>query len=76
MPFQFDYQVSYDIPAATIMPGETLVTTCSFFNSTGSNVAFGESTNQEMCYQFAMSYPAGALNNGALSLIGALNTCW
>ncbi len=76
MPFQFDYQVSYDIPPATIMPGETLVTTCSFFNSTGSNVAFGESTNQEMCYQFAMSYPAGALNNGALSLIGALNTCW
>ena len=76
MPFQFDYQVSYDIPPATVMPGDIVETTCSFFNDTGSNVAFGESTNTEMCYQFALSYPAGALNNGALSLIGALNTCW
>ena len=75
-PFQFDYQVGYEIPHVDVMPGDTLVTTCSFFNDTGSNVAFGESTGQEMCYQFALSYPAGALNNGALSLIGALNTCW
>jgi hypothetical protein len=29
-----------------------------------------------MCYQFALSYPYGALNNGVLSLIGATNTCW
>ena len=75
-PFQFDYQVGYDIPPAVVMPGETLVSTCSFFNPSGANVAFGESTNQEMCYQFAFSYPAGALDNGVLSLIGATNTCW
>jgi len=76
MPFQFDYQVGYEIPPTVVAPGDTLITTCSFENDTGSNVAFGESTNTEMCYQFALSYPAGALNNGALSLIGALNTCW
>ncbi len=31
---------------------------------------------QEMCYQFTISYPYGALNNGVISLIGATNTCW
>lgn len=76
MPFKFDYQVGYEIPPATVMPGETLETTCSFFNDTGANVAFGESTTSEMCYQFTLTYPVGALNNGAPSLIGALNTCW
>jgi hypothetical protein len=76
MPFQFDYQVGYEIPPQVVMPGDTLETTCTFFNDTGGNVAFGESTNQEMCYQFALSYPAGALDNAAPSLIGALNTCW
>jgi hypothetical protein len=29
-----------------------------------------------MCYQFAYSYPVGALNNGVFSLTGATNTCW
>jgi hypothetical protein len=30
-----------------------------------------------MCYQFAFSYPAGALEKpGNFSLIGATNTCW
>lgn len=75
-PFQFDYQVAYRIPRTVVMPGETLTSTCSFFNDTGGNVAFGQSTQQEMCYQFTVSYPVGALNNGVPSLIGALNTCW
>jgi hypothetical protein len=75
-PFQFDYQVGYEIPPVVVEPGDTLVSTCTFFNDTGGNVAFGESTNQEMCYQFALSYPAGALQNSAPSLIGAVNTCW
>ena len=45
-------------------------------NISSGNVAFGPSTEQEMCYQFAFSYPAGALENGILSLVGATNTCW
>ena len=36
------------------------------------SVAFGPSSDQEMCYQFAFSYPARALDNGVISLIGAL----
>jgi hypothetical protein len=76
-PFTFNQQVNYAIdPAVVLKPNETLHTTCTFQNDTGANVAFGQSTHQEMCYQFTLSYPYGALNNGVLSLIGASNTCW
>ena len=77
-PFQFDYQVGYTVrpPYPVVAPGDTLVTTCSFFNDKPFNVGFGESTDTEMCYQFTASYPAGALDNGTISLIGATNTCW
>jgi hypothetical protein len=75
--FTFFSQVHYAAePTVVLQPDDTIRSTCSYFNDTGANVAFGESTNQEQCYQFAFSYPAGALDNGALSLIGALNTCW
>jgi hypothetical protein len=76
-PFVFDQQVNYMLDTPVVMqPGDSVVTTCSFQNDTGFNVAFGQSTNQEMCYQFALAYPYGALNNGVGSLIAATNTCW
>jgi hypothetical protein len=76
-PFVFNQQVNYMLKKPYVMkPGDIIESTCQFQNDTGANVAFGQSTNQEMCYQFAMSYPYGALNNGAPSLIGASNTCW
>jgi len=76
-PFQFDYQVHYNQkPNLVLMPGDVIRSTCSYMNGTGGHVSFGQSTKQEMCYQFAFSYPAGALDNGVLSLIGASNTCW
>jgi Copper type II ascorbate-dependent monooxygenase, C-terminal domain len=74
-PFDFNYQVVY--PAAVdLYPGDTITSTCTFLNTSNASVAFGPSTTQEMCYQFAFSYPAGALDNGVLSLVGATNTCW
>jgi hypothetical protein len=76
-PFDFNWQVHYNMdPAIVMQPNDAIRSTCTFFNDTGANVAFGQSTKQEMCYQFAFSYPAGALDNGVLSLIGATNTCW
>jgi len=74
-PFDFNFQITY--PAMVdLHPGDTITSTCTFENISGGNVAFGPSTQQEMCYQFAFSYPAGALENGTLSLVGATNTCW
>ena len=76
-PFKFDYQIGYaEAPALKVAAGEALITTCSFVNTTGANVAFGQSTKSEMCYQFASYYPIGSLVNGTPSLLGSKNTCW
>jgi len=77
-PFKFDAQYAYITnPRIVLQPGDKIRAECTFFNSTPANVAFGQSTKQEMCYQFAFSYPAGALDKPEnLSLIGATNTCW
>jgi hypothetical protein len=55
-PFDFQTQISYKTPAV-IHAGDTLTTTCEFATPT----PFGQSTNQEMCYNFVMAYPAGGL---------------
>lgn len=74
-PFDFNYQITYDA-AVDLYPGDTITSTCTFENTSDSNVAFGPSTTQEMCYQFTFAYPVEALDNGVLSLVGATNTCW
>jgi hypothetical protein len=76
-PFLFDHQVNYQLKTPYVLqPNERITSTCTFNNTTSASVAFGQSTRAEMCYQFTISYPYGALNNGVLSLIGATNTCW
>jgi hypothetical protein len=76
-PFVFDQQINYIMdPQYTLMPGDSLTTTCTWQNMGAGSVGFGQSTTSEMCYQFTVAYPYGALNNGVLSLIGATNTCW
>jgi Copper type II ascorbate-dependent monooxygenase, C-terminal domain len=76
-PFVFDQQINYMLdPPYVLQPGDSITTTCTYSNNTPVPVTFGQSTTQEMCYQFTLSYPYGALNNGVVSLIGATNTCW
>ena len=55
-PFDFNTQIAYPTPAV-INPGDTLSTTCTFATPT----PFGQGTNEEMCYNFVMAYPAGQL---------------
>jgi hypothetical protein len=74
-PFDFNQQITYDA-AIDLFPGDSITSTCTFDNTSDFAVAFGPSTEQEMCYQFAFSYPAGALDNFVFSLVGATNTCW
>jgi hypothetical protein len=58
-------------------PGDRIRAECTFFNDNTTAINFGQSTDQEMCYQFAFAHPVGALNKPEnVSLIGALNTCW
>lgn len=54
--FDFNTQISYNTPAV-VHVGDTLTTTCTYATPT----AFGEGTNDEMCYNFVLAYPAGAL---------------
>ena len=74
-PFNFGNERHYFSPH-DVMPGETLETSCTFLNDNNFGVPFGESTDSEMCYQFAFHYPAHALTNGAFSLLGVSDTCW
>jgi len=55
-PFDFNTQISYPTPTV-INPGDTLSTTCTYATPT----PFGQGTNEEMCYNFVVAYPAGQL---------------
>ena len=60
-PFNFDEQSSYPMEKELILnTGDTVTTTCIFDNPTSRNVTFGESTTNEMCFNFAVYYPMGA----------------
>ena len=71
-PFSFENQRGYaeDI---RLEAGDSITTTCSY----SSPARFGKGTNEEMCYWFALAYPAGALADGGF--IGTLthgeNSC-
>jgi hypothetical protein len=76
-PFDFNSQITHlQAKPIVLQAGESITSTCTFNNTTNAAVPFGPSSNQEMCYNFTMSYPAHALDNGTLSLIGATNVCW
>jgi hypothetical protein len=67
-PFDFNTQISYPTPTV-IHPGDTLSTTCTFATPT----PFGPGTNEEMCYNFVLAYPAGQL--GQLLQLLRKNDC-
>jgi hypothetical protein len=58
--FSFNDQRQYDTPRI-LNQGDTIKTECMYDNQTGASIAFGESTSQEMCYDFIVAYPARAL---------------
>jgi hypothetical protein len=61
---------------ADVMPGDRLATTCTFQNTSAQPVGYGGPFDGgEMCYAFVVHYPAHALDNGAMSLLGANNSC-
>jgi hypothetical protein len=69
-PFDFNSQINYP-KDVVIKPGDTLTTRCHYQNTTGDPVPFGDKTQDEMCYNFVMAWPAGALGPNAFE--AALN---
>jgi len=62
-PFSFDAQLSYPVPEAiTLETGDQVITTCTYTNDTTKNIRVGESTSDEMCFNFAVYYPKDALS--------------
>jgi hypothetical protein len=50
---------------AVVNPGDKIKTTCIYNNTTGRTIRFGESTEDEMCFNFSRYIPMGALNCSA-----------
>ena len=73
-PFRFGEQGTYPLPGGEIVltAGDTVTTTCSYTNPTDRNITFGESTENEMCFNFAAYYPKGALKCSGGLFGGAL----
>ncbi|PNH04334.1 MOXD1 1 [Tetrabaena socialis] len=58
--FDFNFQNQEAVPLATslLLPGDSLITTCSFDSTSRTNVTtYGDSTRDEMCYNFVLYYP-------------------
>ncbi len=71
-PFDFNNQIGYWTPT-TLQPGDSIQTTCTFENS-GGMATYGPNTENEMCYNFVVAWPAGALQNGR-GAAGNTNFC-
>ena len=60
--FNFEEQGQFDLDEPiTLNKGDKLITTCTYENDTAQTVSFGEDTGNEMCFNFALYYPQGAL---------------
>jgi len=57
--YSFTEQKNYPMVDTVLHAGDTLTTTCSYQNNTGSTMTFGESSNNEMCFTGIYRYPAG-----------------
>jgi hypothetical protein len=62
--FAFGEQGTYPLPGGEVIleTGDVVKTTCYYTNDTSRNISFSESTTGEMCFNFALYYPKGALN--------------
>jgi hypothetical protein len=62
-PFAFDGQVARQLDAPfELKNGDVVTTTCHYKNDTNKAVSFGEDTGNEMCFNFVVYYPMGALS--------------
>ncbi|MET0285742.1 MAG: hypothetical protein ABW352_14780 [Polyangiales bacterium] len=69
--FRFEEQTSTPIdPFFELKNGDVVTTTCHFKNDTNRFITFSESTNGEMCFNFAVYYPMGALNCAGAGVFG------
>jgi Copper type II ascorbate-dependent monooxygenase, C-terminal domain len=72
-PFDFNEQTSHPLsPEVVLNTGDTVTTVCTYTNPTNKAINFSENTDGEMCFNFAVYYPMGALSCGGGGGIGGL----
>lgn len=63
VPYNFENQTfQLKTPTVELRPGDTLTTYCTYDNTTGTTVRFGESSDDEMCFTDLFYYPAQGAN--------------
>ncbi|KAG2493150.1 hypothetical protein HYH03_008574 [Edaphochlamys debaryana] len=69
--FSFDYQSGVSVPpdARQVLPGDLLITTCTYTGVGKTNVTtFGLASYEEMCFNFLTYYPYNATRNWCIAL--------
>jgi hypothetical protein len=74
-PWNFNTQYWSDVSGTTIGPGDTITTRCAWFNPGATTVSFGENTEDEMCFSFAVYYPKITLTQWNWAIPAYLATC-
>ena len=71
-PFAFGEQGTYPLAGGEqlLETGDVVTTTCTYTNTTNKDITFGESTTNEMCFNFALYYPKGGYSCGGGGLPG------
>jgi hypothetical protein len=69
--FDFNEQATYPLnPMLKLENGDVVTTTCTYDNPGDTAVTFGENTGNEMCFNFAVYYPMGAMACGSGTFAG------
>ncbi|MEO8702985.1 MAG: hypothetical protein ABI867_23265 [Kofleriaceae bacterium] len=58
--YSFDEQAFLELSPIVVEPGDKVTTECTFVNTTGQVVEYGESSTSEMCYSILYRFPAVA----------------
>jgi hypothetical protein len=70
----FSFQAQKNVNANVVLrPGDSLLTTCYYDNPNDYAVGIGDRATDEMCNNFVVAYPAGALTTDSFSLVN--NAC-
>ena len=56
--YSFSEQKNYPIANTVLHKGDSIQTTCTYVNNTGTTKTFGESSTDEMCFTGMYKYPA------------------
>jgi hypothetical protein len=55
--YTFEHQDVESFTPIAVSPGDTITTSCTYNNTTGANISYGESTDTEMCYSIMYRWP-------------------